>query len=142
LGRSEDFHSTILTKRQWEVLRYRAEGLTQRQVAMKLGTSREDVSEIEHRVLRKISAAKATLVAMQNLRATGEVLLPTGTSIFEAVSMIILRADILEIKLSSSGDDMLASVRSKCRSKIRGHHLISPVTAIIERDGSFSLKTD
>jgi Tfx family DNA-binding protein len=141
LEKRERFHSTSLTPRQWEVIRYRAQGLTQTEVARKLNITREDVSEIEHRALRKISAAKATLAALQGLGATGEVLIPSGTSIFEAVSMIIQRADILEVKLSSSGDDVLAAIRSKWRARIRGHHFVSTVTAEIGKDGSLSLRT-
>ena len=39
--------------------------------------------------------------ALQELDATREVLIPSGTSVFEVVSMIILRADVLGIKLST-----------------------------------------
>ena len=53
-------------------------------------TSRENVNEIEHRARLKINAAKATLEALKMPDASGEVLIPSGTSIFEAVSMIIL----------------------------------------------------
>ena len=60
-----NFRSTILTSRQWEVIAYRAQGLTQAQVAKKLKTTRENVNEIEHRARMKINGAKATLAALQ-----------------------------------------------------------------------------
>ncbi len=129
-----------MTAREWEVIRYRAQGLTQAEVAKKLNTTRENVSEIEHRTRRKIEAAKATLAALQDLGATREVVIPSGTSIFEAVSMIIRRADVLGVKLLSSGDDILAAIRSDWRAKIRNHHLDSVAKAEIGIDGSLSLK--
>lgn len=141
LAQKGTYHSTILTPRQWEIIRYRAQGLTQAELARKLNTSRENVSEIEHRAGLKIRAARATLAALEDLDATGDLLIPTGTCVFEAVSTIIERADVLEIKLQNSADDVLAALRSKCRSKIRGHHLVSMVRVQINKDGSYSLKT-
>jgi HTH-type transcriptional regulator, fmd operon transcriptional regulator len=133
-------HSTSLTSRQWEVIRYRAQGLTQAEVAKKLKTTRVNVSEIEHRAQLKINAAKGTLAALQELHVTGEVLIPSGTSVFEAVSMIILRADILGVKLLGSADDVLATIRSRWKAKIRGHRLTSAAKVEIAADGFLSLK--
>lgn len=74
------------------------------------------------------------------LHATGEVLVPTGTSVFEAVSMIILRADILGVKLQSSADDVLGAIRSSWQGRIRGHRLTSAAKLEIATDGSVSFK--
>lgn len=142
MAKGKAYHSTILTERQWEIIRYRAAGLTQAELAKKLNTSRENISEIEHRAGLKIKAAKATLAALQDLDATGEMLIPTGTCVFEGVTMIIQRADVLEVKLIKSADDVLAALRSKCRTKIRGHHFVSSVRVAIGKDGSLLLKTD
>ncbi len=140
LDAREAFRGTTLTSRQWEVIRYRAQGLTQAAVAKKLNTRRENVNEIEHRAREKISAAKATLAALQELDATREVLIPSGTSVFEVVSMIILRADVLGVKLLSSADEMLADIRSRWKAKIRGHRLTSLAKVEIANDGSLSVK--
>jgi hypothetical protein len=140
LVRKESFRGTSLTDRQWEVIRMRAAGLTQAEVAQKLKTTRENISIIEHRAHDKITAAKATLEALQELETTREVLLPSGTSIFEAVSLIVLRGDILGIKLKQSADSLLALLRSRCRSKIRGHHLVAVVKAEISDEGEVSFK--
>jgi HTH-type transcriptional regulator, fmd operon transcriptional regulator len=140
LDRMKTLHSTTLTSRQWEVIRYRAQGLTQAEIAKKLSTTRENVTEIEHRARLKINAAKGTLAALQELNATEEVLIPSGTSVFEAVSMIILRADILGVKLLGSADDVLAAIRSKWSTKIRGHRFTSAAKVEIATDGSLSTK--
>jgi len=136
LVRKPGFRSTTLTARQWQVIRYRAQGVTQSELARMLNTSRENVNEIEHRARLKIDAAKATLAALQELDAKGEVLVPSGTSIFEAVFMVITRADVLGVKLRGSADDILAAIRSKWRGRIRGHRLTSAVKMQIAEDGS------
>ena len=135
------FHGTTLTARQWEIIRWRTEGFTQHDVAKKLGTTRENVSIIEHRAWSKINAAKATLAALKQMDATNQVLIPSGTSVYEAIGMIILRADILGVKLLNSSDDILAAFRSKCRKKIRGHHLISVVRLEISSCGRLCFNT-
>lgn len=136
MGRRRAFHSTSLTARQWQVIRYRAQGVTQSELAKLLNTSRENVNEIEHRARLKIKAAKATLAALEALDATGEVLIPNGTSVFEAVFMIVLRADILGVKLRGSADDILAAIRSMWKSRIVGHRFTSSVKVEISPDGS------
>ena len=138
--RKAGFRSTTLTARQWQVIRYRAQGVTQSELAKLLNTTRENVNEIEHRARMKISAAKATLAALQELDAKGEVLIPNGTSVFEAVFMIITRADVLGIKLRGSADDVLAAIRSKWRGRIRGHRLTSAVKIEITDNGSLVVK--
>ena len=100
------------------------------------------MSIIEHRAWAKISAAKATLAALEQLQATNKVLIPSGTSEYLAIGMIILRGDILGIKLVMSSDDILAALRSKCKGKIRRHHLISVVRIGISGCGCLSFKTE
>lgn len=135
------FQGTTLTPLQWEVVRYRANGMTQAAIAKKLNTTRVNVSEIEHRARLNINAAKATLAALQDIHAVGEVLVPSNTSVFEAVSMIILRADILGVKLQGTADDALATIRAKWKARIRGHKLTASAKVEIRPDGSLSFKT-
>jgi len=129
------FHGTLLTTRQWEVLRYRAKGLTQSEVARELGVTRENVCIIEHRAWLKIGEAKATLAGIQEMATQSKVLIPSGASVFEATALILQRADLLGVKLIGSCDDILAALKSKCRGRIRGHHLVATAIVEVTRDG-------
>ena len=131
---------TILTQRQWQVIRLRSTGLTQAQVAKRLHTTRENVTIIEHRAHQNLSAAKATLAAIEELSGSKELVIPSGVSIFEATSMILRRADVLRIKVKLNADSILASIRARRKGRIRGHHLIAPVRVKIGPDGSLKLK--
>ena len=131
---------TMLTRRQWNVLKLRATGLTQAQVATRLHTSRENVTIIEHRAHENLRAAKATLVAIEELSGSREFIIPSGVSIFEATSMILRRADVLRIKVKMDADSILASLRARRRGRIRGHHLIAVVRVKISPDGSLQIK--
>jgi len=132
--------SAIVTPRQWQVVKLRATGLTQKQVADRLRTSRENVSIIERRARRNLTVAKATLAAFEQLSQTRELIIPSGTSIFEATSMILLRADVLRIKVRMSADSILAAIRSKCNRRIRGHHLTAVLKIRISEDGAIMIK--
>jgi Tfx family DNA-binding protein len=127
---------TVLTARQWQVIRLRATGLTQSQVARRLHTSRENVSIIEHRAHENVKSAKATLEALEHLSDSGEVLVPSGTSVFEATSIILRRADALGIKVKISADSILSLLRTRCRGKLRLHHLTSVIRVQISKEGS------
>lgn len=135
------FRGTTLTVRQWDVLRYRANGMTQAAIAKKLNTTRVNVSEIEHRARLNINAAKATLEALHEIHAAGEVQLSSNTSVFEAVSTIILRADLIGVKLQGTADNMLATIRSKWKTKIKGHRLTASTKVEIKPDGSLLFKS-
>jgi len=131
---------TILTERQWQVMELRSVGLTQAQIAKRLRTTRENVTILERRAHENLKAAKATLAAVEELSKSRDLVIPSGTSIFEATSMILLRADIQRIKVKMNADSILAVLRSKRRGRIRGHHLIAPIRVKINVDGSLTIK--
>ena len=131
---------TTLTKRQWRVVRLRSTGLTQAQVARKLRTTRENVTILEHRANENLKAAKATLAVMEGLSGSKELVIPAGTSIFEATSMILRKADVLQIKVKMNADSILASLRAKRKGSIRGHHLIAAIMIEIEHDGTVKIR--
>jgi Tfx family DNA-binding protein len=131
---------TTLSDRQWQVLRLRATGLTQSQVAKRLHTTRENVSIVEHRAHENLNAAKATLAALEQLSDAKELVIPSGTSIFEATSIILRRADILRIKVKMNADSILAALRSRRGGRIRGHHLVASIRVRIDPDGKLVMK--
>jgi len=131
---------TVLTRRQWQVLRLRSTGLTQTQVAKRLRTTRENISIIEHRAHENLMAAKATLNAVEQLSESNELVIPSGTSVFEATSMILRRGDVLRIKVKMSADSILAALRSRRKGRIRGHHLIAPIRIRINSDGTLLIR--
>ena len=121
-------------------MKLRSAGLTQAQVAKRLRTTRENVTLLERRANENLKAAKATLAAVEELSASKELIIPSRTSIFEATSLVLLRADILRIKVKMNADSILAALRSKRKGRIRGHHLIAPIRVKINADGSLTVE--
>jgi transcriptional regulator len=77
---------------------------------------------------------------MERLSGSRQLVIPSGTSVFEATSMILRRADALRIKVKMNADSILAALRARRKRKIRGHHLIAAVGVEIDSDGSLKLK--
>jgi len=121
-------------------MRLRSEGLTQAQVAKKLRTTRENVTILEHRAHENLKAAKATLSAVDELSGSKQLVIPSGTSIFEATSMILRKADVLRVKVKMNADSILALLRARRKGSIRGHHLIAAIRVKIESDGALRMK--
>ena len=132
--------NTVITPRQLRVMRLRSRGLTQAQVAKRLGTSRLNVTILERRAHLNLNAAKATIVAMEDLSRSKELVIPNGTSVFEATSMILRKADVMKIKVQVNADSILATLRTKRKGSIRGHHLCAPLRVKINSDGTIKLK--
>lgn len=82
----------ILTPRQWKALQLRARGLTQIQVAKRLRTSRENISIIKHRARADMRAGRDALTAIEQLSESRELVIQSGTKIFEAMSRILVGA--------------------------------------------------
>ena len=122
------------------MMKLRSTGLTQAQVAKRLRTTRENVTIIEHRAHENLRAAKATIAAIEQLSGSKELVIPSGVSIFEATSMILRRADVLRIKVKMNADSILATLRTKRKGSIRGHHLIAVVRVRINSDGSLKIE--
>ena len=132
--------NTVVTPRQLRVMRLRSRGLTQAQVAKRLGTSRLNVTILERRAQINLNAAKATIMALEDLSGSKELIIPNGTSVFEATSMILRKADVLRIKVKKNADSILATLRAKRKGSIRGHHLCAPLRVKINPDGTIKLK--
>jgi hypothetical protein len=109
-------------------------------VAKRLRTTRENVTILERRAHENLEEAKATLAALEGLSGSKELVIPSGTSVFEATSMILRKADVLRIKVKMNADSILATLRARRKRKIRGHHLIGAVRVEIDSDGSLKLQ--
>jgi len=106
-----------------------------------LDVTRENVCIIEHRAWLKIKEAEATLAGLREMASQSLVLIPSGASVYEATAELLQRADLLGVNLVNSSDDIVAAIRSKCRGKLRGHHLTSSIRVEVTADGQLSFKT-
>lgn len=125
----------FLTERQLEVLRLRREGLTHREIAEKLGTSRENVVMLEKRAIRKLELAKATLRFASTLGHCGKVELNPGTRMVDIPRKVLDEADKIRLKLRVNFTRIYDEIRYRAGASSQGGILRKPVTIYLLPDG-------
>ncbi|RLI26311.1 MAG: transcriptional regulator [Candidatus Hecatellales archaeon] len=130
----------FLTSRQLEVLRLRRKGLSQREIASKLKTTRENVNILEMRAHRNIRKAAATLEVLSKLEIAATLKIPPKTPILRIPLLILKKADEANIRVKMNCIEILREVQLKAEGKIRKKRLLKPLTVIILPDGSLHIR--
>jgi len=130
----------FLTDRQIEVLKLRKQGFKQEVVARSLKTTRENVSLIEKRAYENIRRAKATIDFLDELKISGQVMIPPGTPLGEVHKFILARADEMNLHMKVDCVHIQEKVKNKARGKIKRGVVIEPIAVTIVPDGTISIK--
>ncbi|WP_048159842.1 Tfx family DNA-binding protein [Thermococcus barophilus] len=99
---------SFLTEQQIRILQLRAKGLKQSEIAELLGTSRANVSILEHRALEKIEKARNTLLIWEQINSKISVEVKKGEDIFTIPDKLFKKADELKIKVPYSTAEIIA----------------------------------
>jgi Tfx family DNA-binding protein len=99
---------SFLTEQQIRILRLRAKGLKQSEIAELLGTSRANVSILERRALEKVEKARNTLILWEQINSKVSVEVKKGDDIFEVPERLFREADKLGVKVPYSTAEIIA----------------------------------
>ncbi|KUH34845.1 transcriptional regulator [Thermococcus celericrescens] len=99
---------SFLTEQQIKILRLRARGLKQSEIAEMLGTSRANISILERRALDKIEKARNTLLIWEQINSKISVEVRKGEDIFNVPERLFLKADELGVKVPYSTAEIIA----------------------------------
>ncbi|WP_297515327.1 Tfx family DNA-binding protein [Thermococcus sp.] len=99
---------SFLTEQQIKILRLRARGLKQSEIAELLGTSRANVSILERRALEKIEKARNTLLIWEQINSKVSVEVKRGEDIFDVPDKLFSKADELGVKVPYSTAEIIA----------------------------------
>lgn len=131
--------TTILTRRQWEILEMRSRGLSTAEIAHDIGTGKQNVIILENRARKKISRARLTLEILESLGRESISVIPAGSHILDAVKQIVTEADRNNIRISGNLVDILASIRRRCINWISNGILVRDVSVSIFSNGNYDL---
>jgi hypothetical protein len=101
----------VLTRRQEEILRLRARGLSQTAVSRMLRTTRENVALIERRVRRRAWRSLELLISYLRAVSAATVALEKGVTVREAVRMVMDGADRSGVKLTVTSTELGEVIR-------------------------------
>ncbi len=126
---------THLTEKQIRVLRLRADGYTQAEIARKFGTSRANISATEKKALINIEKAKNTLTLTKMLKAPQWFTAKPDDDLNDIVKKIYDKADSNGIHISQNFPALANLIQEKAKEKIRGRRIILEMEIAITKKG-------
>ncbi len=126
---------TVLTERQIEVLRLRAQGLSTTEIARRLGTTPSSVSATERKARENIRKAANTIRLVRMLEAPLSIAIPPDTDLNDAVREIYRRADEEGIWIAHSFPSLAAQIQREAGERIRGRRVLAEIEVVVTRDG-------
>jgi Tfx family DNA-binding protein len=106
----EESADSFLTARQLMVLQLRHQGLSQQDIAERLGTTRSNISILEKRAHQNIARAERTLQQWMMIRALISLQARAGTDVFDLPRMIFAAADEKGVRLPVTSMDIVVQL--------------------------------
>jgi len=110
----------LLTEVQFRVLACRGKGMTQKETASVLGTTRANISMIELRARRKVEAAKDTIRAYLSTLEQHTIRIPKGTRFYDIPPTVLREGDRRGIHIQSNIVDIVRMVQAIKPSCLEG----------------------
>jgi len=135
-GPPADVSDTFLTERQAEVLALRNEGLTQREVAERIGTSVANVSSVESAARRNVEAAVRTVDLAELLECAVRFPVEAGLDLREVVDEIYARGDEAGLRVAYAEPELTTRLHDALGDRIESRRLTADVEVGITADGA------
>jgi len=131
---------TILTRRQVEVLVMREFGSTQAAIADHLGTTRENVTGIEHRARENVEKASETLELAEILSAPVRVEIPADTDLYDAPGLVFEACDDAGVKVRQNAPELLKLMMDTAGSEVDGRQIRTSLGVTVTSDGTVRIR--
>jgi DNA-binding protein, Tfx family len=129
----------LLNELQVEILKLRARGLTQAEIAKRLNLSRSYVSMIELRAKRKIKAAEETLKIVSLIQSQELIVIRKGTRLAEIPLVVLKAADKRRIHLKTNIIEIIRMVKLANPPCIRKGRTVREITFKVSSEGRLIL---
>jgi Tfx family DNA-binding protein len=134
--------STILTERQVEVLELREQGLTQQEVADRLGTTDSNVSAVERAAEQNVEKARQTLELVRTLRSPTQFSVSPGTSFDDLVTSVYTRGDEAGTKIEYRRPELYTHLYDALEEYARQGQLQTAIEVGITSEGEVRVFTE
>ncbi|MEN6611014.1 MAG: Tfx family DNA-binding protein [Methanoregulaceae archaeon] len=125
----------LLTERQKEIVRYRAQGMTQQQIADLLNTSKGNIRTIEKTAGGNIPLAKEILLFIHTIDAQSLCTLKAESDLLDSIPLIMEAAGKLNIPVSTDPPDLINRLRAGYPQRIHGRHIREDSEVFLQDDG-------
>lgn len=126
---------SFLTKKQTEILKLRSEGLTQTEIAEKLGTSRSNICSLEKRAEQNIEKAEKTIELAQKIKSPVNVKIEIEEDILDSVKKFFSKADEADIHVSYDTPELISKIQNEAGKKLEGRRAIKTIELSLTSEG-------
>ncbi len=135
-----DAETSVLTRRQAQVLALRERGTSQADIADALGTSRANVSSIESSGRENLEKARETVAFAEALRAPVRVRVPEGTDLYDVPQLVYEACDEKGVKVGHTAPDLMKVVSDAAGTAVSGREISTPLIVGVTADGSVRVR--
>jgi Tfx family DNA-binding protein len=124
-----------LTPQQYAVLKLRVEGKSQEEIAVELGTTRQNISLIERRAYQNIEKAEDTIKAYKELMKATSIIIEPGTHLIDVPRFVVDAADKSGIRLRADFTRIYNEFKFVVPGNVDHTRVIKPIRVLILKDG-------
>ncbi len=135
-----DAGSSVLTRRQAEVLVYRERGAAQTDIADELGTSRANVSSIEASARENVAKARETVAFADALDAPVRVPIEAGTDLYDVPNRVYSACDDANVKVTRTAPELMRLVGEAAGDAVQGRQVRVDITVAVTGEGEVTVR--
>lgn len=135
-----DAETSVLTRRQAEVLALREQDIPQAAIAESLGTSRANVSSIEASARENIAKARETVNFASALTAPVQLEIDQGTDLYDVPNQIYSACDEADVKVNRTAPELMKLISEAAGDAIRGRRVRRKITVTITNEGGVTVR--
>ena len=128
-----------LTEAQYAVLSCRGKGMSQKETAKALGTTRANVSMIEHRARKKVALARETVDAYRSTLTDHSVTVPRGTRFYDIPASVLAEGDRWGVHIQSNIVEIVRMVKGMRPTPLKDGRTTRGITFVFNRAGQLRI---
>jgi hypothetical protein len=135
-----DPETSVLTRRQAEVLALRERDVAQAEIADRLGTSRANVSSIEASARANVEKARETVAFAEALNAPVRVEVEAGTDLYDIPSRVYAACDDAGVKVNQTAPELMKSVSDAAGDAVSGRAVRRDLLVGVTSEGAVRVR--
>jgi Tfx family DNA-binding protein len=135
-----DAETSVLTRRQAEVLALRERGVAQATIAESLGTSRANVSSVEASARENVRKARETVAFAEALRAPVRVVVEENTDLYDVPSRVYDACDEAGVKVNHAAPELMKRVSDEAGDAVSGREVQEDLLVGVTTDGEMTVR--
>lgn len=135
-----DPETSVLTRRQAEVLLLREQGVRQTTIADHIGTSRANVSSIEASARSNVEKARETVAFAEALSAPVRVELDVGTDLYDVPKLVYDACDESGVKVNHTAPDLMKAVSDAAGDAVQGREVREAILVGVTSTGDVRVR--